>query len=142
MLVTELTIRQIINKMKKLDVTCAIISLNDKILVVQRGKNMTLPFKWEFPGGKIEKGETEQECIIREIKEELNIEIQVTSRLSPSIYDYPGFRIRLIPFTANYVSGEIRLMEHNQFRFLKKDELKDLDWSEADFPILKEFLKL
>ncbi len=128
--------------MKKINVTCAIISQNDKILVVQRGKNMNLRFKWEFPGGKIEKGESEQECIKREIKEELNIDIQLTSRLSPSNYDYPGFSIQLIPFTANYVRGDIRLAEHKQYLFLKKDELKDLDWAEADIPIVKEFLEL
>ena len=61
--------------MKTIDVTCAIISFNNKILVVQRSENMKLPLKWEFPGGKIENGESEKECIKREIKEKLNIKI-------------------------------------------------------------------
>lgn len=128
--------------MNTIRVTCAIILFNQKILVVQRSENMKLPLKWEFPGGKIEKGESEEQCIKREIKEELNIEIELTSCLSHSKFDYPGFSIELIPFVANYVNGKIRLAEHKQFLFLEKEELNRLDWAEADIPILNEFLKL
>jgi len=128
--------------MKIIDVTCAIISFNDKTLVVQRDENMKLPLKWEFPGGKIEKGESEQDCIKREIKEELNIEIELISKLTPSKFDYPNFSIQLIPFTANYIRGDIKLTEHKQYLLLNKDKLKILDWAQADIPILNEYLGL
>ena len=123
-------------------VTCAIILLNSKVLVTQRAENMSLPLKWEFPGGKLEENESEIECIKREIKEELNIEIDVINQLSNSIFDYGTFKINLIPFIANYISGEIRLTEHKDYRILDKVELSLLDWAQADIPIVEEFLKL
>jgi 8-oxo-dGTP diphosphatase len=128
--------------MKTIDVTCAIISFNDKILVVQRSENMKLPLKWEFPGGKIENGESEKECIKREIKEELNIEIELISRLTPSKFDYPNFSIRLIPFIAKYIKGDIELLEHKQYQLLTRERLKGLDWAEADIHILNKYLEL
>jgi 8-oxo-dGTP diphosphatase len=125
-----------------LKVTCAIIKVENKILVAQRSEKMKLPLKWEFPGGKLEDNEDEIECIKREIKEEINIEIEVLKRLSNSIYDYETFKINLIPFIATYVSGEIILAEHKEYKLLDKSELLNLDWAEADLPILHEFLKL
>ena len=77
--------------MTPLKVTCAIITIDGKILAVQRSRIMSLPMKWEFPGGKIEPAETEMECIQREIREELNIEIEVQDRLLPSVHRYPTF---------------------------------------------------
>ena len=128
--------------MKLIDVTCAIITINGKTLAVQRSEKMKLPLKWEFPGGKIEAGESEEECIKREIREELNIEIEILKRLSPSSFDYGDFSIRLIPFLADYVSGEIILKEHSQCLLLENDELRNLDWAEADIAIVNEFISL
>lgn len=125
-----------------INVTCAIIFVDKKILVTQRSEDMKLPLKWEFPGGKVEENENEIECIKREIKEEINIEIDVFRRLSNSVYDYGTFKINLIPFLANYISGDIVLAEHKDFKLLDKSELLDLDWAEADLPIVEEFLKL
>ena len=125
-----------------INVTCAIILMGEKTLVVQRNENMLLPLKWEFPGGKIEKEESEEDCILREIKEELNINIELISRSTPSNFDYPNFSIQLIPFTAKYLDGNIKLSDHKQYQLLKKDELKDLDWAKADIPILNEYLEL
>ena len=98
--------------------------------------------KWEFPGGKIEPAETETQCIKREIREELNIEIEVLDRLSPSVYRYPTFTIELIPYTANYLSGQLKLKEHHHHLLLNKDELNTLDWAEADLPVVEEIMKL
>ncbi|MEO8237920.1 MAG: NUDIX domain-containing protein [Flavobacterium sp.] len=126
---------------KIINVTCAIIIKEEKILVTQRSEKMKLPLKWEFPGGKIEKKENEIECIKREIKEEINIEIDILKRLSNSIYDYGTFKINLIPFLANYITGDIVLIEHKDFKLLDKSELLSLDWAEADLPIVAEFLK-
>jgi 8-oxo-dGTP diphosphatase len=125
-----------------IDVTCAIIINRDRTLVVQRSENMKLPLKWEFPGGKLESNETEEECIVREIKEELNLEIEVKFKLTPSEHHYPELTIRLIPFVAELIGGEINLSEHKQYLFLDKEELSKLDWAEADLPILKEYLAL
>ena len=125
-----------------LEVTCAIIYYNDKILVTQRSKKMKLPLKWEFPGGKLEEGESEVDCIKREILEEINIEIEIVKRLSDSIYDYGTFQIKLIPFLANFVSGEIKLSEHKEYKLLNVSELRNLDWAEADIPIVEELIKL
>jgi 8-oxo-dGTP diphosphatase len=124
------------------NVTCAIILIDNKILVAQRSDKMKLPLKWEFPGGKLEENETEIDCVKREIKEEINIDIEVVKKLSSSIYDYGVFKINLIPFIAKYIHGEIRLAEHKDYKLLEKVELLSLDWAEADLPIVEEFLKL
>jgi len=126
--------------MKIIRVTCAIINIDKKILAVQRSAAMKLPLKWEFAGGKIEVGETEIDCIKREIFEELNIKINVIKRLTPVIHQYPKIKIELIPFIAKYVSGELILKEHSNFILGNKDELTKLDWADADLPILKEYL--
>jgi 8-oxo-dGTP diphosphatase len=125
-------------KNKTVAVVCAIIFHNNKILAVQRGPNMSLPFKWEFPGGKLEDNETELECIKREIREELSIEIEVQNRLTPSYFAYPNINIELIPYLARYLSGEIVLAEHKSYQFLDITELNNLDWADADLPILNE----
>lgn len=124
------------------NVTCAIILIENKILVAQRSDKMKLPLKWEFPGGKLEENETEIDCVKREIKEEINIDIEVVKKLSSSIYDYGVFKINLIPFIAKYIHREIRLAEHKDYKLLEKVELLSLDWAEADLPIVEEFLKL
>jgi 8-oxo-dGTP diphosphatase len=123
-----------------LTVVCAIIYSGNKILVTQRSQKMKMPMKWEFPGGKLEKDDSEIECIKREIKEELNIEIRVIKRLSSVIYDYKDFKIHLIPYIAEYESGEIILTEHVAFQLLEKINLSLLDWAEADIPIVRELL--
>ncbi|MCX6245254.1 MAG: (deoxy)nucleoside triphosphate pyrophosphohydrolase [Bacteroidetes bacterium] len=123
-----------------IDVTCAIIIKQGKILATQRSEKMKLPLKWEFPGGKIEHNETAIDCIIRELKEELNIEIEVLKKLSPHPYDYGEFIINLIPFVSIYLSGTIVLNEHKEYKWLSRDELKSVDWAPADIPVLAEFL--
>ena len=128
--------------MRPLKVTCAIITIDGKILAVQRSRAMSLPMKWEFPGGKIEPAETEVECIKREIREELSIEIEVLQRLTPSIHQYPTFTIELIPYTANYLSGDLKLKEHHNYVLMNRDELDRLDWAEADWPIVREVMGL
>ncbi len=125
-----------------IEVTCAIILKENKILVTQRSEKMKLPLKWEFPGGKIEKNETEENCLLREIKEELNLEIEIIEKLESKSFDYETFSINLIPFVAKYLKGEIVLSEHKDFKWLTKEELKFLDWAAADIPVLDEYLKL
>lgn len=93
---------------------------------------MTLPLKWEFPGGAMESKESEVHCIKREVKEELAIEIEIMERLTPSVYEYPRFSITLIPYVSEIKSGNLTLNEHRQKRWLKKERLIDLDWAAAD----------
>lgn len=128
--------------MNRTKVTCAIIENDNQVLVVQRSEHMKLPLKWEFPGGKIETGETEQECLKREIREELNIEIELIKKLTPSSFIYPNITIELIPFIVKQVGGQIKLNEHNDYKYLEKAELLNVDWAEADVPIVKEYLEL
>ncbi len=127
---------------KSVKVCCAIILNEKKTLVVQRSEKMSLPLKWEFPGGKIEFGETEEECVLREIKEELNIEIILISRLTPTTFFYPNIVVHLVPFLAVFSRGEMKLSEHINYKWLQKDKLAELDWAEADIPILKEYINI
>ncbi len=124
--------------MKTIPVTCALIIHQGKVLAAQRSDTMDLPGKWEFPGGKIEETEDPQSCLIREIKEELAMEIEIFGTLTPSEFRYPGKSIRLLPFAAIWRSGEIRLLEHRQVVWLDRDFLFSLDWAEADVPIVHD----
>ena len=101
---------------------------------------MKLPLKWEFPGGKLELGENIETCIKREIKEEINIEIDIIRKLTNNIHDYGEFQVNLIPFIAKHISGDIFLTEHNSYKLLDPSELLNLDWAEADLPIVEEFI--
>ena len=123
-------------------VTCAIIRKNNKILVAKRSETMHLSCKWEFPGGKVENGESEIDCLIREIKEELNINIEPIKRCKPHIYDYKSFKIKLIPYLSNYLSGKLMLLEHKEAKWFEIDGLLNLDWAPADLPVLMDFLNL
>ena len=124
-----------------IDVVCAIIQKENKILIAQRSEKMKLPLKWEFPGGKLEDGENEEEALIREIQEELNIQILPHKRISSHIHDYGSFKINLIPYLCNYISGEIRLLEHKDFKFIFLGELVNYDLAEADIPVIEELKK-
>lgn len=101
---------------------------------------MHLPNKWEFPGGKIEPFESEEECLKREIKEELGLEIECLEMLPSSLHSYEGKKaIELIPFICTWVSGNISLREHKEVRWMDVDKLHSLDWAEADIPIMENF---
>ncbi|HSI75929.1 MAG TPA: (deoxy)nucleoside triphosphate pyrophosphohydrolase [Lunatimonas sp.] len=119
-----------------IDVTCAVIFCSNNILAVQRGPTQDLPGKWEFPGGKVEQNESEQECLIREIREELCLDIQLERRLHPVVHVYDRYAIRLIPFTATIKGGELLLLEHQGYRWLSLENLDSIDWAPADWPIV------
>lgn len=124
-----------------IDVTCGIVIDHNEVLVTQRSEKMRLPLKWEFPGGKIEPNETAEACISRELREELNIEIEILDKLTPSPFNYENFSINLIPFVVTFKSGNVLLHEHKDFRWTKIEQLMEFDWAPADIPILEEFLK-
>ncbi len=126
--------------MKFIRVTCGIIEKDNKVLIVQRSDKMSLPLKWEFPGGKIQEGETEEACILRELKEELNVEVAIKGRLPNNTHEYGTFAVTLIPFIVTYISGNIILLEHGAMALVPKEELVDFDFALADLPILRAYL--
>lgn len=117
--------------MKTINVVAAIIKENNKIFATQRGYG-EFTGGWEFPGGKIEEGETPQEALIREIKEELDISIIVGELLDIVEYDYPTFHLSMQCFWATIEDGELILKEHMAAKWLKKDELESVNWLPAD----------
>ena len=122
-------------------VPCAIIECGGKVLAAQRSSGSSLPMKWEFPGGKLEANETEEEGLIREIHEELFVEIRIGERLPVTDRDDIWRTIRLVPFVCELATEEIILTEHEQILWLTPDELPALDWAEADRDVLSNYFK-
>ena len=126
--------------MKTIKVVAAIIIDNGKVFATQRGYG---EFKdgWEFPGGKIEEGETAREAIVREIREELDTEIAVGNLIDTIEYDYPTFHLSMDCFWCEVVSGELVLKEAEAARWLTKEELDSVPWLPADQTILEKIQK-
>lgn len=102
---------------------------------------MSQPGKWEFPGGKVEEGETEDGCLIREIREELGVDVDIVERLGSFPYTYEhGFSLELIPFRCQITAGQPLPSEHAEIRWIRKEHLKDLDWAGADIPVVVDYL--
>ena len=122
--------------MKTIRVVAAIIVHENQVFATQRGYGN---FKggWEFPGGKIEQGETSQEALIREIKEELDTEIEGGQLLETVEYDYPEFHLSMDCFFCSIKSGELVLKEHEAARWLTKEALDSVDWLPADKGLIK-----
>lgn len=122
-------------------VVCGLILKDDgRVLAARRSSSMDLPGKWEFPGGKVEPGETPEEALIREINEELGILVRISRAMPAHVHHYREKSIKLIPFVCSVISGEVRLKEHQSWSWFHHKELETLDWAEADIPILKEYL--
>ncbi len=122
-----------------LQVTCAIIQQANNILICQRSASMKLPLKWEFPGGKIETGESKEKCLRREIKEELHIDICIHNALTMVEHHYADFSLQLYPFVCTLQSGEVKVLEHAQAIWVDTAQLRNYDWAEADIPIVNEY---
>ncbi len=126
-----------------IDVTCAIIRNEDnEILVVQRGEKSDHPFKWEFPGGKVDAGENFEECIIREIREELSIDIIIIQQLPAVEYDYGHKQIRLIPFICDTLDDLPVLSEHADFKWKDQGNLMQTQFCEADLIVAEQYLSI
>ncbi len=124
-----------------IDVTCAIIRNDeDDILVVQRGEKSDHPLKWEFPGGKIDPGETAEESVIREISEELSMDIVISSNLEPVEYDYGKKVINLIPFICDTLDDLPLLSEHVAYRWIRTNDLLKVDFCEADLIVAERYM--
>ena len=121
--------------MKKIEVVAAIIVKEKKVFATQRGYG---EFKdgWEFPGGKIEPGESPEEALVREIREELDVDIKVGRLLETVEYDYPRFHLIMHCFICELLSEEIILKEHEDAKWLAEEELDSVDWLPADVSLI------
>ena len=128
--------------MKKVEVVAAIIKFGEEILCVQRAQNK-LPYiseKYEFPGGKIEEGESNVEALARELSEELNITADIQSLFLKVIHPYPDFELTMHSFICKVDSKKITLNEHIDSKWLTIDQLEELDWAAADIPIVNKLI--
>lgn len=123
-------------------VTCGIIELNGKILICQRAAAMSLPNKWEFPGGKLEDNESEIECLEREIREELRIHVKAYRKLTHVVHDYGQFVIELIPYICKTNQENIVLAEHQAYKWIAPTDIVKYDLAPADIPVAKEYLEV
>ncbi len=122
----------LVNTQVMIEVTCAVIMKGDCVLIAQRSEVMSHPLQWEFPGGKLKPGESPLRCVIREIREELNVEIEVEQLLPSVLYTYENMEIKLIPFVCGLESDEISLQQHRDYRWIRKSEVDEYDILEAD----------
>ena len=123
--------------MKTIRVVAAVIRSEDKIFATARGYG-EFKGQWEFPGGKIEPGETPQEALVREIQEELDVKIKVGDLIDTIEYDYPSFHLSMDCFWCDVTEGEITLKEAEDARWLSKDELYSVDWLPADMELIEK----
>jgi 8-oxo-dGTP diphosphatase len=128
--------------MKKIEVVAGIIHFQNQILCVQRPKNKLqyISEKFEFPGGKIEKGESQKEALHRELIEELNISTNIKSHYLTVVHEYPDFELTMHSFICEAESKEVTLHEHIGQEWLTPNELKKLDWAAADIPIVNKLI--
>lgn len=129
--------------LKKISVVAAIIVHKGKILCVQRGVNdfEYISKKYEFPGGKIEEGETTSQTVIREIYEELEMKIQVKEPFLTVNHQYPDFLLTMYSHICSCENPRVTLNEHIDYKWLRPEELSDLDWAEADIPIVEKLVQ-
>jgi len=126
--------------MKHIEVVAAIIINENKILCVQRNWNKFdyISFKYEFPGGKIELGESQEDALTREIDEELNMAITVKEKFLTVNHDYPDFKLTMHSFICTCENPIVNLTEHISYEWLNKNDLIKLDWATADLPIVEK----
>ncbi|MGN0231809.1 MAG: (deoxy)nucleoside triphosphate pyrophosphohydrolase [Muribaculaceae bacterium] len=129
--------------MRSIEVVAAIIMDGEKIFATQRGYGEWKGW-WEFPGGKIDVGESPEEALIREIREELATEIAIDSFLTTTEHDYPSFHLTMHCFICHVLNGQLTLLEHEAARWLAPRQLDEIKWLPADvtvIPMLRQYLK-
>lgn len=120
-----------------IQVLCGIITNSeDKIFIARLKPGKYMAGKWEFPGGKLEEGESEESCLQRELLEELGMKVEVGEKLGHNEHQYPAFSIRLIAYQCTFVEASYELTDHDTYEWVKKEELTQYDLAEADVPLI------
>ena len=119
----------------------AIIKDENRLLIAKRHSKDPLGGKWEFPGGKIEPGETPQECLVREIKEELGVEVKIGPFYDDNVYNSQDHGIHLLFYWAEIIKGEVIPVVHDDLKWITINELASFDFAPADIPIVKRLMK-
>lgn len=127
--------------MKPLEVVCALIQQGSRTLITQRGPAMRHPGKWEFPGGKVEAGESPTRALIREIREELHLEVAPQRQLLTLTHTYPERTISLTAYLCTLKGGIIQLSEHQAWTWIRAEDWRQYDWLEGDLPICRHYFE-
>jgi 8-oxo-dGTP diphosphatase len=127
--------------LKSIEVVAAVLHKDGKILATQRGYGNYKGF-WEFPGGKMEPGETQEAALKRELREELNIKIRPERLVKTVEYDYPEFHLTMHCYLASIEDGKIELLEHEDARWLSKPEFNSVPWLAADIEVIEELKRI
>ena len=123
-----------------IEVTAAILNKDGWLLIAQRKSTGKLPNKWEFPGGKVEPGETPENCLKREMQEEFNINVSVGNYLGESIYHYDHGSIKLLAYRTNWIDGKFTVRDHQAIEWVGIDDITDYDFAPADEPFVEKLV--
>ena len=121
-----------------IEVTAGIIEKENKVLIARRKPGIHLSGLWEFPGGKIERGETKEAALGRELNEEFGVRTKTKIYFNTNKHDYGDFKIKLISYSSEFLDGEFRLTDHDKIEWVKIDELGNYDIAETDLPIIEK----
>ena len=121
-----------------IEVVAALVKRDGRFMICQRPENKSRPLLWEFPGGKVEAGETKEAALARECREELDIELSVGAVFAESTFVYPDISVHLSLFEAEIVSGEPKLLEHRDIRWITPEEAHLFEFSPADVPFVEK----
>lgn len=125
---------------KEINVVGAVVVNGGKVLSAQRSENMSLPGMWEFPGGKIEQGETPRDALVREMQEELCCTIEIGDQVASTRYEYDFGFVTLTTFYSKLVDGEPQLTEHSEIRWIEATDLESVEWAPADVPAVEKVI--
>jgi len=128
--------------LKNKKVIAAVITQDNKVMIAQRAKNDSLYGKWEFPGGKVEEGESDQECLKRELREEFSINAEIGNYLLSSFFEHDGISYEMRAYYVPCFSGIIFLHDHQAIEWVLPEELTNFDMPAPDKPIVQEILKI
>jgi len=126
---------------RRITVTAAVLEKDGRVLIARRKRGDRLADKWEFPGGKIEEGETPEACLRRELQEEFGIDVAVGGFVGQSCHRYPHGEIELLAYRATHLSGDFQLHDHEEIHWVHPADLHRYDVSAADIPIVKLLLE-
>ena len=124
-----------------IEVTAAILEEGNKIMIARRAHGKHLAGFWEFPGGKIEQDETPESCLIRELKEEFEIEILIGNYIGESVFNYPNNTIKLKAFTCQIINGKMKLNDHDKIEWISLEEITNYKLAPADLPLIELYYK-